>query len=113
MKASSTLELPSEYRERGAYIISGDVRIGGESIQPQTLPVFLPQGTVKIEADTEAHLVIIGGEPLPEERFIWRNYVSTSKERIEQAKHDWAEGKFGKIPGDEKEFVPLPVEKNR
>ena len=108
MKAGSSLELPAQYLERGAYIIQGNINIGGTKIQPQTLPVFLPRGPIKIEAETEAHLVLLGGEPLPEKRFIWWNFVSTSQERIEQAKQDWAEGRFGKIPGDDHEFVPLP-----
>ena len=108
MQAGATLELPPEYRERGAYIIQGNVRIGGEAIQQQTLPVFLPEGYVKIEAETDAHLVLLGGEPLPEKRFIWWNFVSTSQERIEQAKADWTAGKFGIIPGDANDALPLP-----
>lgn len=108
MQAGSSLELPAQYLERGAYIISGQVRVGSDKIEPQTMPIFLPQGHVKIEADTVAHLVLMGGEPLPEKRFIWWNFVSTSQERIEQAKEDWVHGRFGTIPGDAQEFVPLP-----
>lgn len=111
MQPGSTLELPPQYRERGAYIIQGQIRIGGETITPQTLPVFLPEGFVKIEADTQAHLVLLGGEPLPEKRFIWWNFVSSSQERIEQAKADWAAGKFGEIPGDINDALPLPAGK--
>lgn len=113
MQAGATLELPPEYRERGAYIIQGNVRIGGEAVQQQTLPVFLPEGYVKIEADTEAHLVLLGGEPLPEKRFIWWNFVSTSPERIEQAKEEWNEGKFGEIPGDLNDALPLPPDNRK
>ncbi len=108
MQPGSTLEIPPPYRERGAYIISGQIRIGGEIIAPQTLPVFLPDGFVKIEADTQAHLVLLGGEPLPEKRFIWWNFVSSSQERIEQAKADWMAGKFGEIPGDLNDALSLP-----
>ncbi|MBU0859941.1 MAG: pirin family protein, partial [Alphaproteobacteria bacterium] len=111
MDAGSTLELPPQYRERGAYVISGDVRVGGDPVTPQTLPVFLPQGPVRIEAVTAAHIMLLGGDPLPEKRFIWWNFVSTSQERIEQAKEDWAKGRFGTIPGDSLEFVPLPPDK--
>ena len=111
MEAGATLELPPQYLERGAYIISGDVRVGGDSIPVHSLPVFLPQGHVKLEAASVSHLVLLGGEPLPEKRFIWWNFVSTSQERIEQAKHDWSEGRFGKIPGDDQEFVVLPDSK--
>lgn len=108
MKAGAILDVPNEYSERGAYIINGRVRINHDAVEPCTLPVFLPEGMIRIEAETDAHLVLLGGEPLPEKRFIWWNFVSTSKDRIEQAKADWEAGRFGQIPGDETDFVPLP-----
>jgi redox-sensitive bicupin YhaK (pirin superfamily) len=109
MAAGSRLELPEQYTERAAYIIDGQVKIENTPLAPRTLPVFLPRGKVVIEAETASHLMLLGGEPLPEKRFIWWNFVSTSQERIEQAKRDWSEGRFGKIPGDETEFVQLPA----
>jgi len=111
MQPGATLDVPSEYSERGAYIIQGRVRINHDPVEPHTLPVFLPEGKIQIEAETQAHLVLLGGEPLPEKRFIWWNFVSTSQERIEQAKADWVAGRFGRIPGDEVEFVPLPQDR--
>jgi redox-sensitive bicupin YhaK (pirin superfamily) len=108
MNAGATLELPAQYRERGVYVINGAVRIGGTAVAPHSLPVIEPGGPVKIEATSDAHLMLLGGDPLPEKRFIWWNFVSTAQERIEQAKADWRAGRFGKIPGDDKEFVPLP-----
>ncbi len=111
MQPGSTLDLPDVYTERAVYVIGGRVRVGNTVIEPMTLPVFLPGGSVTLEADSAAHVMLLGGEPLPEKRFIWWNFVSTSRERIEQAKHDWQEGRFGKIPGDETEFVPLPPDK--
>lgn len=109
MCAGAMLELPAQYRERGAYIVSGEVRVGNDRIAPHSLPVFLPDGIVKIEAVTDAHIMLLGGDPLPEKRFIWWNFVSTSQDRIEQAKEDWRNGRFGKIPGDDTEFIPLPA----
>lgn len=108
MESGSTLELPAQYLERGVYILNGDVSLGGTKLEPRTLPVFFPQGPIKLEAHSAAHLVLLGGDPLPEKRFIWWNFVSTSQERIEQAKADWMNGNFGKIPGDDTEFIPLP-----
>jgi redox-sensitive bicupin YhaK (pirin superfamily) len=105
------LEIPTQYRERGAYIINGNIRINNQPFMPHTLPVFLPDGILKTEAETPAHLVLLGGDPLPEKRFIWWNFVSTSQERIEQAKEDWQAGRFDKIPGDNIDFVPLPEDK--
>lgn len=112
IQPGATVDVPSEYSERGAYIINGRVRINHDPVEPHTLPVFLPQGTIKITAQTQAHLVLLGGEPLPERRFIWWNFVSTSQERIEQARQDWSAGRFGKIPGDDVEFVPLPQDRH-
>lgn len=111
MQPGSSLELPDSFTERAVYVIEGRVRIGNTVIDLMTLPVLAPGERVILEADTLAHVMLLGGEPLPEKRFIWWNFVSTSQERIEQAKHDWLEGRFGKIPGDETEFVPLPQEK--
>ncbi len=107
MAAGARLELPDNYEERGAYVMSGETTIAGSRVQAGTLPVFEP-GKIVIEAQTQAHIMLMGGAPLPELRFIWWNFVSSSKDRIEQAKEDWKAGKFGTIPGDEKEFVPLP-----
>jgi redox-sensitive bicupin YhaK (pirin superfamily) len=56
----------------------------------------------------DSHVVLAGGEPFSEPRHIWWNFVSSSKDRIEQAKDDWRSGRFARIPGDDKEFIPLP-----
>ena len=61
-----------------------------------------------VEADEPSRLMLLGGAPLDGDRHIWWNFVSSSKERIERAKDDWRNGRFGKVPGDEKEFIPLP-----
>ncbi len=107
MEAGGTFDLPDEYRERALYLIEGSVRAGNARIAPRTMPVFAP-GRVTVEAETVSRLMLLGGDPLPEKRFIWWNFVSTSQDRIEQAKRDWREGRFGAIPGDEKDFIPLP-----
>ncbi|MBS0431986.1 MAG: hypothetical protein JSS21_06230, partial [Proteobacteria bacterium] len=65
-------------------------------------------GTVRMRALTDARVVVVGGAPLDAPRHLWWNFVSSSRERIEQAKRDWAEGRFGLVPGDEREFIPLP-----
>ncbi len=111
MNAGRHIDLPPQYRERGLYLIDGNIRVGGEDVMPHTLPVFLPDGTVRIEAVTDTHFVLLGGEPLPEKRFIWWNFVSSSQERIEQAKDDWAKGRFGDIPGDKNDALPLPPDR--
>lgn len=109
MQPGSNLQLPNEYKERAVYLIIGSIRLNGTEVKPLSMPVLLP-GNANIEALAPSHLVILGGDPVGE-RYIWWNFVSSSKERIEQAKQDWQEGRFGLIPGDDKEFVPLPEEK--
>lgn len=108
MSAGSQLILPNEYRERALYLIDGQLRLGSTVIERRTMPVFDRGETIAIEAKIPSHLMLLGGEPLPEERFMWWNFVSTSRDRIEQAKQDWKAGRFGVIPGDDKECIPLP-----
>ena len=102
------LELPRDYAERSLYLINGGLRIGDTRIAPATIPVFGDDETIKIEAEEASSFVILGGDPLPEPRYIDWNFVSSSKERLLQARDDWKNQRFGKIPGDDKDFVPLP-----
>ena len=108
MEAGAVLDLPQEYVERAIYVVEGSVRIGQTLIPPRSLPVLLPEGSVHIQAESPAHLMLLGGEPFAEPRHIWWNFVSSEPERIEQAKLDWEAGRFGLIPGDAKERIPLP-----
>jgi redox-sensitive bicupin YhaK (pirin superfamily) len=72
--------------------------------------VVLDAGTRPVlRARTPLKAMLFGGEPLDAPRHLWWNFVSSSRERIEQAKLDWTEGRFGKVPGDDKEFIPLPA----
>jgi redox-sensitive bicupin YhaK (pirin superfamily) len=72
-----------------------------------SMTVFQPQPGIVVTATEDSRIAIIGGEHLSR-RHIWWNFVSSRKERIEQAKHDWRNGAFPKVPGDEDEFIPLP-----
>ena len=110
MPAGSVLTLPDEYHERALYLINGSLRIGDSIIAPQTMPIFTSGDIITIEALAPSHLMLLGGDPLSEPRFIEWNFVSSSKERLEQAKADWKAGKFAKVPGDDREFIPLPEE---
>ena len=108
MQPGNRLELPGEYRERALYLLEGNLRIGSTRIEAGTLPVFEPGETITVEAETPSRFMLLGGEPLSEPRYIDWNFVSSSHERLEQAKADWKAGRFAKIPGDDKEFIPLP-----
>ena len=108
LKAGSTLPLDAGHEERAIYLIDGEIDIAGDQFAPGQLLVFKPGDRVTITATRDCHLVIAGGEPMDGPRHIWWNFVSSRKERIEQAKADWKAGHFNKVPGDEIEFIPLP-----
>ena len=108
LKAGSKVPLDATHEERAIYVIDGIVDISGDKFEAGRLLVFKPGETVTIAASTDTHFVILGGAPMDGPRHIWWNFVSSRKERIEQAKAEWKAGHFGKVPGDEIEFIPLP-----
>jgi hypothetical protein len=108
LKAGSLLPIDADHEERAVYVIDGTVDIAGDRFNAGRLLVFKPGDKVSIMAVTDAHFVIVGGAPMDGPRHIWWNFVSSRKERIEQAKADWKAGHFDKVPGDEIEFIPLP-----
>lgn len=106
MPQGKSLSLPEEYAEIAAYVVSGEVVVDGETYGEGVMVVGNNREVMTIEAKADARVMVIGGES-PGERHIYWNFVSKTKERIEQAKADWREGRFGKIDGDD-EFIPLP-----
>lgn len=104
--------LPKEHEERGFYIAKGSVEIAGVLYAPGQMLVFHKTDDPLIVAMEPTTLMMLGGEPLGE-RFIWWNFVSSRKERIEQAKEDWKQGRIILPPNDNKEFIPLPDHKSR
>lgn len=105
--------LPKEHAERGFYIAKGAVEVGGVTYKAGKMLVFTKGVDPRIIAKEEATtLMLLGGEPLGD-RFIWWNFVSSRKERIEQAKEDWKQGRFILPPNDNNEFIPLPDDKSR
>jgi len=108
LKAGTTLPLDASHEERAVYVIEGEIDVAGDKFGPQRLLVFKAGDAITIRAATDTHFVIAGGAPMDGPRHIWWNFVSSRKDRIEQAKADWTAGHFGKVPGDEIEFIPLP-----
>ena len=108
LAAGSSLPLDADHEERAIYIVNGTIDIAGDTFEPGRLLVFKPGDRVTITATADAHFVIAGGAPMDGPRHIWWNFVSSRKERIEQAKAEWKAGHFDKVPGDEIEFIPLP-----
>ena len=99
--------LPKEHSERGIYIAKGSVELSGITYNPGQMLVFTKGVDTLIIAKEHTTLMLLGGEPLGE-RFIWWNFVSSRKERIEQAKEDWKQGRIILPPNDNKVFIPLP-----
>jgi redox-sensitive bicupin YhaK (pirin superfamily) len=107
LEAGATLPLPDEHPERAVYVVEGELAVEARRFGPGAM-VVLNAGPAEMRARAATRLVIVGGAPLDGERHIWWNFVASSPERIERAKADWREGRFGVVPGDEREFIPLP-----
>ncbi|WP_404712355.1 pirin family protein [Sphingomonas sp. MMS24-J13] len=107
LAAGARYRLPAEQIERAFYLIDGAVTVDGASFGPSELVILKPHAEIVLVADAPTRLVMVGGEPFPEPRMIYWNFVSSREERIEQAKADWKEGRFDAVP-DEHEFIPLP-----
>jgi redox-sensitive bicupin YhaK (pirin superfamily) len=101
------VRLPPEHAERALYPVEGELSLDGLPLPLATLIVLDPGSAPVLRAQSRARVMLLGGEPLDGPRFVWWNFVSSSKERLEQAKKDWAHGKFDMVPG-ETEFIPLP-----
>jgi redox-sensitive bicupin YhaK (pirin superfamily) len=104
--------IPKEHSERGVYIVKGSVELNGVSYNEGKLLVFSKGVDPVIIAKETTTLMMLGGEHLGD-RYIWWNFVSSRKERIEQAKEDWKQGRILLPPTDNAEFVPLPIDKSR
>lgn len=112
LKQGATMGLPKEHSERGIYIAKGSLEVSGNTYRQGQMLVFNRGVDPVIAAKEDTTLMLLGGEPLGE-RFIWWNFVSSRKERIEQAKEDWKQGRIDLPPNDNKEFIPLPDDKSK
>jgi redox-sensitive bicupin YhaK (pirin superfamily) len=107
LEAGASLPLDADHEERAIYLVDGEIDIAGDRFAPGRLLIFRPGDRIAIRASTAARLVIVGGAAMDGPRHIWWNFVSSRKERIEQAKAEWKAGRFSSVPG-ETEFIPLP-----
>jgi hypothetical protein len=108
MAAGTALPLPVDHEERGVYVAEGEIEVAGQSFEEGRLLVFRPGDAITLRAKGNARVMLLGGEPMDGPRYIWWNFVSSSKDRIEAAKNDWKQARFAIVPGDEKDFIPLP-----
>jgi redox-sensitive bicupin YhaK (pirin superfamily) len=108
MEAGARLRVDDAHEERAVYVVEGAVGCDGHAFAPGTMVVLRPGADVVIAAEAPARLMLVGGAKLAGARHVYWNFVSSSEARIERAKDDWRSGRFGKVPGDEVEFIPLP-----
>jgi len=101
------LTIPPEHEERGVYVLAGEIEIAGDRFGVGSMLVLRPDKPVDVLAHGAVHLVALGGATADGPRHIWWNFVSSSAERIEQAKADWKAGRFDPVVDDD-EFIPLP-----
>ena len=98
LAAGSTAPLDADHEERAIYLVEGEVEIAGDTFEGPKLLIFRPGDQITVLARRNARMMFLGGTALEGPRHIWWNFVSSSKERIEQAKEDWKSGRFAKVP---------------
>jgi len=106
LAAGAGIDLPDGEQELAFYVVSGSVRVGGETVEAGVMAAVIPGKAIAIRAGADSRVMVVGGDSIGPRKMFW-NFVSTGQERIEQAKRDWREGKFAVVPGDD-EFIPLP-----
>jgi hypothetical protein len=94
--------------ERAVMLVGGEASVDGVALDLYSLAVLAPGAALKLSSEGGGRIMLLGGEAFTSKRHVWWNFVSSSRERITQAKHDWDQGHFPKVPGDEDEFIPLP-----
>ena len=104
----AVLPIDAQAQERALYVVAGEIDIAGDRFAAGRLLVLRPGDPMSVTAASEARVILVGGAAMDGPRHIWWNFVSSRKERIEQAKADWKLGRFDTVPGDEREFIPLP-----
>ncbi len=108
LEPGARIQIPASTEERALYVLSGDLDIAADRFPADRLLVFRPGDEIVVGSETGGHFMLFGGASLGSRRYIWWNFVSSSRERIDQAKEEWRTGRFDIVPGDEEEFVPLP-----
>jgi redox-sensitive bicupin YhaK (pirin superfamily)/predicted CoA-binding protein len=108
LEPGARLGMPGGHEERAVYVVDGEASIGDMKLEPGKLAVVARDATPVLSSEIGARLVLLGGAPLDGPRYMWWNFVSSSKDRIIQAAHEWRAGSFPTVPGDDKEFIPAP-----
>ena len=107
-----SIPLDSDADERAVMLVSGDASVDGVALERYQLAVLAPGAAMRLASDNGGRVMLLGGEAFATKRHVFWNFVSSDRERINQAKDDWRAGRFPKVPGDEDEFIPLPEKPN-
>jgi redox-sensitive bicupin YhaK (pirin superfamily) len=114
LEPGAQIPLPDDHEERGLYLVEGSISVAGASFEAGRMMVFRPADRISVAAGPSgARLILLGGAPLEGPRYIWWNFVASSREKIDAAKEewrkgDWGRGQFNLPPDDRAEFIPLP-----
>jgi redox-sensitive bicupin YhaK (pirin superfamily) len=108
LRAGGSIPIDALADERAVMLVGGEASLDGERLELFDLNVLRPGEPMTLRSEHGARAMLLGGEAFTSPRFVWWNFVSSDRERINQAKADWREGRFAKVPGDEDEFIPLP-----
>ena len=106
--AGSSIPIDPGADERAVLATEGIAELDGQKLDLFTLYLLAPGQAMKLKAETPARVMLLGGEAFATKRHVWWNFVSSRRERINQAKEDWQQRRFPLVPGDEKEFIPIP-----
>ena len=94
--------------ERAVMLVGGEAEFDGQALEPFTLYVLRPGHEARLSSASGGRIMLMGGEAFTTRRYVFWNFVSSSRDRINQAKSDWKTLRFPLIPGDDQEFIPLP-----
>ena len=108
MNAGACIPIDAEADERAILVALGSASLDGERLATHSLYVLQPGQTMTLRADTDCRVMLLGGEAFTTPRHVWWNFVSSSRDRINQAKSDWKNGLFDTIEGDSEEYIPIP-----
>jgi redox-sensitive bicupin YhaK (pirin superfamily) len=108
MNAGASIPIEAEADERAVLVALGDASLDGERLERHSLYILKPGEAMTLRAASDARVMLLGGEAFTTPRHVWWNFVSSSRERITQAKHDWKDRNFPLVPGDSEEFIPIP-----
>ncbi len=109
LEAGGSIPIDAQADERALMLVGGEAQVDGTKLEPYALVLLKPGAVLTLSSEKGGRAMLMGGEAFATKRHVWWNFVSSDRERINQAKEDWREGRFPKVPGDDKECIPLPT----